>query len=120
MTQIFNLFVNPQGISPLKNLFAETNTAILNEGDVFSIPPFVWHFHGSLEGDFSHIALRNRYRYDSNLDKQVAKNLWEKDYLNQLTHLHTDDIQQISVRIDQKVKEIVQNELEKAKIKNMK
>jgi quercetin dioxygenase-like cupin family protein len=98
------------------NLFAETKTTILNEGDVFSIPPLVWHFHGSLEGDFSHIALRNRYRYDnSNLDKQVAKNLWEKEFLNQLRHLNTDDVQRISVRIDQKVKEIVQSELEKLK-----
>ena len=103
-----------------ENLFAETNTTILNEGDVISIPPFVWHFHGSLEGDFSHIAFRNRYRHDSNLDKQVAKNLWEKDFLNHLTHLHTDEVHQISVRMEQKVKEIVQSELEKNKIKHKK
>ncbi|MGE3858631.1 MAG: cupin domain-containing protein [Nitrososphaeraceae archaeon] len=97
----------------VENLFAEMNTTILNEGDVVSIPPFVWHFHGALKGDFSHIALRNRYRSDSSLDKQVAKNLWEKDFLNQLTHLDTNEIQQIVLRIDQKVKEIVQLELEK-------
>jgi quercetin dioxygenase-like cupin family protein len=97
----------------VKNLFAETNTTILDEGDVVSIPPFVWHFHGSLKGDFAHIAFRNRYRFDSNLNKQVAKNFWEKDFLNQLTHLNTNEIQQISLRIEQKVKEIVRSELEK-------
>ena len=97
----------------IENKSATTKTIVLDEGDVASIPPFIWHFHGSLKDDFAHIALRNRYRIDSSGNKQQANNLWEKDFLNQLTHLNTNKINQLSLQIDQKVKEIVRIELEK-------
>ena len=97
----------------IENMSTNTKTIGLDEGDVASIPPFIWHFHGSLKDDFAYIALRNRYRIDSSGNKQQANNLWEKDFLNQLTHLNTNKINQLSLQIDQKVKEIVQIELEK-------
>ncbi|MDF2736695.1 MAG: hypothetical protein K0S93_551, partial [Nitrososphaeraceae archaeon] len=70
-------------------------------------------FHGSLKDDFAHLALRNRHRIDSNGNKQPANNLWEKDFLNHLTHLNSNEIKQLSLQIDQKVKEIVESELER-------
>lgn len=97
----------------IENISATEKTIVLDEGDVASIPPFIWHFHGSLKDDFAHVAFRNRYRIDSNGNKQQANNLWEKDFLNRLTHLNTNEINRLSLQIDQKVKEIVRNELER-------
>lgn len=97
----------------IENISGTAKTINLEEGDVVSIPPFKWHFHGSLKDDFAHIALRNRYRIDSNGNKQQANNIWEKDFLNELTHLDTNEIYQRSIEIEQKVKEIVQDQLEK-------
>jgi quercetin dioxygenase-like cupin family protein len=101
----------------IENLSATAKTISLDEGDVVSIPPLIWHFHGSLKDDFAHIALRNRYRIDSTGKKQQANNVWEKDFLNQLTHLNTNEFNQLSRQIDQKIKVIVQGELEKLEIK---
>lgn len=97
----------------IENISAAMKTIVLTEGDVSSIPPFIWHFHGSLKDDFAHLALRNRYRIDSNGNKQQANNVWEKDFLNHLTHLNKNEINQLSLQIDRKVKEIVENELER-------
>jgi quercetin dioxygenase-like cupin family protein len=97
----------------IENMSAPMKTIVLTEGDVATIPPFIWHFHGSLKDDFAHLALRNRYRIDSNGNKQQANNLWETDFLNHLTHLSTNEINQLSLQIEQKVKEIVENELER-------
>jgi quercetin dioxygenase-like cupin family protein len=97
----------------IENISAPMKTIVLTEGDVASIPPFIWHFHGSLKDDFAHLALRNRHRIDSNGNKQPANNLWEKDFLNHLTHLSSNEINQLSLQIDQKVKQIVESELER-------
>lgn len=97
----------------IKNMSATRKTIVLDEGDVASIPPFIWHFHGALKDDFAHIAFRNRYRIDSNGNKQQANNVWEKDFLNHLTSSDTNEINRLSLQIDQKVKEIVRNELER-------
>ena len=97
----------------IENMSASMKTIVLTEGDVASIPPFIWHFHGSLKDDFAHLALRNRHRIDSNGNKQPANNLWEKDFLNQLTHLSSNETNQLSLQIDKKIKEIVESELER-------
>lgn len=89
-------------------------TMKLEDGDVVSIPPFIWHFHGALKDDFAHIALRNRYRTDSSGNKIQAGNVWEKDFVDHLQHLNKTEMYELSLKIDQRVKEIVQNELVKA------
>lgn len=102
----------------IENMSANMKTILLIEGDVASIPPFIWHFHGSLKEDFAHVALRNRYRIDSNGNKHQANNLWEKDFLEHLPNLSKSEINQLSLQIDEKVKKIVQSELERITNKN--
>ena len=87
----------------------------LEVGDVVSIPPLIWHFHGSLKDDFSHIALRNRDTIDSSGQKHQAGNVWEKEFVNNLSHLNKSEIQQFFLKIEQKVNEIVQGEIRKIK-----
>ena len=95
----------------IENLEESVETIILEDGDVVSIPPFIWHFHGALKDDFAHIALRNRYRTDSSGNKIQAGNVWEKDFVDHLQHLNKTEMYELSLKIDQRVKEIVQNEL---------
>ena len=90
-----------------------TETIVLEVGDVVSIPPLIWHFHGSLKDDFAHIALRNRYRIDLSGNKIQAGNVWEKDFVDHLSYLNKNEMHKLSLKIDQRVKEIVQNELVK-------
>lgn len=97
----------------IENLEEPVETIILEDGDVVSIPPFTWHFHGALKDDFAHIALRNRYRTNSSGNKIPAGNVWEKDFVDHLQHLNKTEMYELSVKIDQRVKEIVQNELGK-------
>ena len=92
-----------------------TETILLEVGDVVSIPPLIWHFHGSLKDDFAHIALRNREIIDSSGQKRSAGNVWEKDFVDNLTNLNKSEIQQLSLKIEEKVNEIVQGELMKTK-----
>ena len=92
-----------------------TETIVPEVGDVVSIPPLIWHFHGSLKDDFSHIALRNRDTIDSSGQKRQAGNVWEKEFVDNLSHLNKSEIQQFSLKIEQKVKEIVQGEIMKIK-----
>ena len=92
-----------------------TETILLEVGDVVSIPPLIWHFHGSLKDDFAHIALRNRDTIDSSGQKRQAGNVWEKDFVDNLSHLNKSEIQQFSLKIEQKVNEIVQGEIMKTK-----
>lgn len=95
----------------IENLEESAKTTVLEDGDVVSIPPFMWHFHGSLKDDFAHIALRNRYRIDFNGNKIQAGNLWERDFVNHLTRLNQNEKHELLLKIDQRVKEIVKNEL---------
>ncbi|MGH9982254.1 MAG: cupin domain-containing protein [Nitrososphaeraceae archaeon] len=95
----------------IENLEESAKTIILEDGDVVSIPPFIWHFHGSLKDDFAHIALRNRYRMDFSGNKIQAGNVWEKDFVDHLPGLNQNEKHELFLKIDQRVKEIVQNEL---------
>ena len=99
----------------IENLEASAETIILEDGDVISIPQFTWHFHGSLNNDFAHIALRNRFRIDSSGNKVQAENVWEKDFIDNLSHLNNNESQQLYLKIDKKVKEIVHSEITKIK-----
>ena len=95
----------------IEKLETPAETKILEDGDVVSIPPFIWHFHGSLKDDFSHIALRNRYRTDINGNKIQAGNVWEKDFVDHLPQLNKSEMSELISKIDQRLKEIVQTEL---------
>ena len=75
---------------------------LLEVGDVVSIPPLIWHFHGSLKDDFSHIALRNRDTIDSSGQKRQAGNVWEKEFVDNLSHLNNSEIQQFSQNLSRK------------------
>ena len=97
----------------IENLKVPAKTIILEDGDVVTIPPFIWHFHGSLKDDFAHIALRNRYRIDLSGNKIQAENVWEKDFVDHLSYLNKNEMYELFLKIDQRVKEIVQNELVK-------
>lgn len=97
----------------IENLKEPAKTIILEDGDVVTIPPFIWHFHGSLKDDFAHIALRNRYRIDLSGNKIQAGNVWEKDFVDHLSYLNKNEMIELSLKIDQRVKEIVQNEMVK-------
>jgi quercetin dioxygenase-like cupin family protein len=99
----------------IENPEASVETIILEDGDVISIPPFIWHFHGSLNNDFVHIALRNRYRIDSSGNKVQAENVWEKEFIDNLLPLKNNERQQLYLKIDKKVKEIVHYEITKIK-----
>jgi quercetin dioxygenase-like cupin family protein len=94
-----------------ENLEESAKTTVLEDGDVVSIPPFMWHFHGSLKYDFAHIAFRNRYRIDFNGNKIQAENVWEREFVNHLIKLNQNEKHELLLKIDQKVKEIVKNEL---------
>ena len=100
----------------IENLEESAETILLEDGDVVSIPPFIWHFHGSLKDDFAHIALRNRYRTDFSGNKIQAGNVWEKDFVNHLPRLNNNEKHELLLKIDQRVKEIVQNELVKVNV----
>ena len=95
----------------IENLEASVETIIVEDGDVVSIPPFIWHFHGALKDDFSHIAFRNRYRTDLIGNKIQAGNVWEKDFIDHLQQLNKSEMYELTLKIDQRVKEIVQSEL---------
>lgn len=95
----------------IENLEAIAETIILEDGDVVSIPPFIWHFHGALKNDFAHIAFRNRYRTDISGNKIQAKNVWEKDFVDHLKQLNKAEMYELTLKIDQRVKEIVQTKL---------
>jgi quercetin dioxygenase-like cupin family protein len=92
-----------------------TETIVLEVGDVVSIPPFIWHFHGSLKDNFAHIALRNRDIIDSSGKKRQAENVWEKDFVANLSNLNKSESEQLSLKIEQKVNEIVRDEIIKTK-----
>ena len=95
----------------IENLEESAKTIKLEDGDVVSIPPFIWHFHGALKDDFSHIALRNRYRTDLSGNKIQAGNVWEKDFIDHLQQLNKSEMYELTLKIDQRVKELVQTEL---------
>jgi quercetin dioxygenase-like cupin family protein len=99
----------------IENFEASAETIILEDGDVISIPPYIWHFHGSLNNEFAHIALRNRFRIDSSGNKVQAGNVWEKDFIDNLSQLNNNESQQLTLKIDKKVKEIVHSEITKIK-----
>ena len=99
----------------IENLEESAETILLEDGDVVSIPPFIWHFHGALKDDFAHIAFRNRDTIDSSGHKRQAANVWERDFVDNLSHLNKSEIQQFSLKIEQKVNEIVQREIMKTK-----
>ena len=88
----------------------------LDVGDVVSIRPNVFHFHGALpQQNFTHIAFRKLFDYDySNNDKipKMTQTKWLIDFISDKLESNDSDLikstlQQISNKVNQSIANII-------------
>ena len=94
----------------VENISKPEKVFIIEEGDVVTIPAYVFHFHGSFsEKEFSHIAFRSRRMLNSEGKIVDAKNLWEIDYLEKTFGPDKKNVKEITRQIDNDIANLIRN-----------